>query len=167
MSDAFRAFGCLTVLLGLAVSCTSTSPFMHSKVPMDQLKEIQAIGNPLPQSYTVITEGKALYEGKGICVRCHGIHGDGKGIAAKNFQTLPRNFKNRDFWNQRKEGELFWIVKHGSPGTGMRDFQSLLTDQEIWKILRYTETFPNMAYPSDPVEPTPPPELVNPLQGAY
>ncbi len=167
MKQVYTLLGAITLLLGVVVSCTPTPSFIHPKVPGEELKDIQDIKNPLPPSYAVISEGKLLYEGKGICARCHGLHGDGKGTAAKIFHTLPRNFKNRHFWTQRKDGELFWIVKNGSPGTGMRDFRNLLTDQEIWKILRYTETFPSMAYPSDPVEPTPPPELINPLKGAY
>ena len=99
-------------------------------------------------------------------MRCHGRYGDGKGTAAKHFDTLPRNLKNQKFWTQRAEGELFWIVKNGSPDTGMLEFNSLLSDEEIWKILRYTETFPTTPYPSEPVETLSPPEPIS-QQGAY
>ncbi len=167
MKHTYILFSSITLLWVSLVSCSSTPSFIHPKVPMGQLEDIRSIANPLPRTYTVIADGKTLYEGKGICARCHGLYGDGKGTAAKNFHMLPRNFKNHHFWTKRKEGELFWIVKNGSPGTGMLEFQSLLTDQEIWKILRYTETFPSRSYPSDHITPTPQPELINPLQGAY
>ncbi len=149
----------LCLLLGLASSCVSSPSFIHPKVPQDQLAEVQALTNPLPKSYWIIDDGKTLYEGKGTCMRCHGRYGDGKGTAASNFQTLPRNFKNRHFWTQRSEGELFWIIKNGSSDTGMLEFQSLLTDEEIWKILRYTETFPSIPYPSEQKSAKPIPSL--------
>ena len=148
----------VSLFLGLMISCTPTPSFMHPKVPQEQLAELQKLTNPLPKSYWIIDDGKTLYEGKGMCLRCHGRHGDGKGEAAGQFQTLPRNLKNQHFWTQRSEGELFWIIKNGSPGTGMREFKELLTDQEIWKILRYTETFPTTSYPSEPIKPIPPPK---------
>lgn len=144
-------------------SCASTPAFTHPKVPATQLEEIRAVTNPFPSSYSVIEDGKTLYEGKGMCLRCHGQYGDGKGIAASQFETRPRNFKSGHFWTQRSEGELFWIVKNGSPGTGMLEFQSLLTDQEIWKILRYTETFPTTLYPTEPIRSIPRPEISAPV----
>ena len=148
------------LLIASLLSCTPS--LIHPRVPEGQLPEARALTNPLPKSYWIIDDGKNLYEGKGMCVRCHGRFGDGRGTAASNFQTLPRNFKNRHFWAQRSEGELFWIIKNGSTATGMREFKGLLTDQEIWKILRYTETFPSTPYPSEPISLTLPPEAVNP-----
>ena len=135
------------LLIGSLLSCTASSPFMHPRMPEDRLIEVRAMTNPFPSSQKVIAEGQALYEGKGLCVRCHGIYGDGKGIGADHFHTPPRNFRHEDFWKYRTQGELFWIIKNGSPKTGMLEFQSLLSDQEIWKILRYAETFPNRPEP--------------------
>lgn len=138
----------LTVMFfGISLSCTQASTLMHSKVPHQYLEEARALVNPLSRSSGIIDEGKWLYEGKGLCVRCHGPYGDGKGVGAKKFQIPPQNFRDRDFWNNHDEGELFWIIKNGSPRTGMLEFQSLLTDVEIWKILRYVETFPSRPEP--------------------
>jgi len=120
---------------------------MHSKVPTTHRLEARALVNPLPRSQHVIDEGKTLYEGKGLCIRCHGTYGDGKGTGSIKLHTPPRNFRKHDFWKHRNEGELFWTIKNGSAGTGMLEFQSLLTDQEIWKILRYLATFPKSPEP--------------------
>ena len=39
------------------------------------------------------------------------------------------------------EGEIFWVIKHGSAGTGMVGFGEQLTDKEIWSIIQYIRTF--------------------------
>ncbi len=139
----------MAFLIGTTWSCALSSPYMHSKVPDDRVTQVRTLVNPFPNSHPIIEEGRHLYEGKGLCVRCHGLHGNGQGVGSKQFHTPPRNFRHQDFWNHRSEGELFWTVKNGSPETGMLEFQSLLTDQEIWKILRYIETFPTSPEPPE------------------
>jgi len=34
------------------------------------------------------------------------------------------------------DGQLFWIIRNGSPGTGMPAFKNL-KDREIWLIVLY------------------------------
>ena len=34
------------------------------------------------------------------------------------------------------DGQLFWIIKNGSPRTGMMAFQGL-PDEEIWQLIHY------------------------------
>jgi mono/diheme cytochrome c family protein len=38
------------------------------------------------------------------------------------------------------DGQLFWVIRNGSPGTGMPAFKNL-KDREIWQIVRYLRTF--------------------------
>lgn len=44
-------------------------------------------------------------------------------------------------WRHRTEGEIFWVIKHGSPGTAMIPFGGLLSDEEIWTVLQYERSF--------------------------
>lgn len=48
---------------------------MHSRVPADKLEEARALRNPIPYTEETVAKGKALYEGKGTCVNCHGMNG--------------------------------------------------------------------------------------------
>lgn len=114
---------------------------MAPRVPADQLESARALHNPLSASPDVIEKGKALYEGKGACVNCHGARGLGDGPAAKNLNPSPRNFHHRGFWRHRTDGEIFWVIKHGLPGTAMMGFGSQLSDEEIWTVIRYLRTF--------------------------
>ena len=91
----------------------------------------------------IVAAGKALYEGKGRCDFCHGISGKGDGPAA-HMQPLhpPTDFTNCAFQEKREDGELLWILKYGSPGTGMQPLiPALLSEEEGWKVVAYVRTF--------------------------
>lgn len=114
---------------------------MQPRVPADKLTEARALTNPLPASPETIEKGKALYQGKGTCFNCHGTGGGGDGPAAAGLDPAPRNFHHHGFWRHRTDGELFWVIKHGSPGTSMIGFGDLLSDEEIWSVIQYERTF--------------------------
>lgn len=114
---------------------------MPSRVPADKLAEARALTSPVPDSPDIVEKGKALYEGKGGCVNCHGRSGMGDGPAAEALDPSPRNFHHHGFWRHRTEGEIFWVIKHGSPGTSMIGFNGTLSDEEIWTVIRYLGTF--------------------------
>jgi hypothetical protein len=41
----------------------------------------------------------------------------------------------------RTEGEIFWVIKYGSPGTSMIPFGGLLSDDEIWTVMQHERSF--------------------------
>jgi mono/diheme cytochrome c family protein len=114
---------------------------MMPRVPADKMDEARALKNPLSDSPEVREQGKSLYEGKGTCVNCHGEQGRGDGIGAAGMNPPPRVFRSHGFWRHRTEGEIFWVIKHGVPGTGMIPFGGLLTDEEIWSVMQYERSF--------------------------
>jgi len=114
---------------------------MQSRVPVDKLEEARALHNPLPYSPEMVENGKAIYEGKGTCVNCHGVNGRGDGPGAATLNPPPRVFRSRGFWMHRTEGEIFWVIKYGSPGTAMIPFGGLLSDEEIWTVIHYEQSF--------------------------
>ena len=128
------------VSLGAPVLATERH-MMQPRVPADKLSEARALKSPLSNSPEVIEQGKAVYHGKGTCFTCHGADGNGKGTAAANLNPAPRNFQHHGFWRHRTEGELFWVIKHGSPGTAMIGFGPVLSDEEIWSLIQYERTF--------------------------
>jgi mono/diheme cytochrome c family protein len=114
---------------------------MQPRVPSDKLEEARALASPLSDSAEAIAQGKALYEGKGGCVNCHGATGGGDGPVASSLDPSPRNFQHHGFWRHRTEGEIFWVIKHGSPQTSMIGFEGTLSDDEIWSIIQYERSF--------------------------
>ena len=143
---------CSFVLFVVTVMLTSSANaaeqhMMQPRVPADKLAEARALKSPLAASPEIIEKGKGLYNGKGGCVTCHGVDGDGNGPAAAKLNPLPRNFQHHGFWRHRTEGELFWVIKHGSPGTAMIGFGQVLSDEEIWALIHYESTFAGMHGP--------------------
>ncbi|UCE62625.1 MAG: c-type cytochrome [Nitrospirota bacterium] len=114
---------------------------MEPRVPADKLAEARALKSPLPDSPEVVAQGKVIYEGKGTCFNCHGMKGRGDGPGGSTLNPSPRNFRHRGMWHHRSEGEIFWVIKHGSEGTGMIPFGGLLSDEEIWTVIQYERSF--------------------------
>lgn len=136
----------LTVLVAVGVLSASAlwaaeRHMMQPRVPADKLAEARALVSPLPESAETAEKGKTLYHGKGTCFNCHGKDGSGNGVAAVGLDPSPRNFQHHGFWRHRTEGEIFWVIKHGSPGTAMIGFGDQLSDEEIWSIIQYERGF--------------------------
>lgn len=90
----------------------------------------------------IVAQGKSLYESKGTCFNCHGWDGTGNGPASQMVSPEPRDFSDCQFHNHRTDGELYWVMKHGSPGTDMvAMIPSPLSEEEAWKVLAYVRTF--------------------------
>ena len=95
--------------------------------------------NPLPDDDSLVAVGKEIYQGgvQPACYKCHGRKGDGRGPLSTQFNPRPRNFSCESTINGIPDGQLFWIVKNGSPGTAMPGFDKELSDREIWQVVLY------------------------------
>jgi mono/diheme cytochrome c family protein len=132
---------CVCLVAGMSSFGAAEQHMMQPRVPADKLAEARSLASPLPDSPETVEKGKALYNGKGTCVNCHGQSGAGDGPVAASLNPSPRNFQHHGFWRHRTEGEIFWVIKHGSPGTSMIGFGGVLTDEEIWAIIQYEQRF--------------------------
>jgi mono/diheme cytochrome c family protein len=90
----------------------------------------------------VVEAGKKLFEGQGRCITCHGKSGKGDGPTAHMHKPAPRDFTDCEFQKARKDGELFWAIKYGSPGTGMQAMiPNMVTEEQGWQLLAYVRSF--------------------------
>ena len=128
-------------------ACAQSRHPSADRVPHTSMKEALSYKAPFGDTRTaspeIVAAGKALYEGKGRCSFCHGISGKGDGPGASVQQEHPpRDFTNCAFQKEREDGELFWIMKYGSSGTGMqRLIPDTLSEEEGWKVVAYVRTF--------------------------
>jgi mono/diheme cytochrome c family protein len=115
---------------------------LKKRVPPDQIVEARSWENPFPASPENIGKGKKIFHGKAFCVTCHGRDGKGLGKIPGLVGKLPRNFTDKAWQATRTDGELFWILKNGSPGTDMASFIPLvLSEEEAWHVLLYVRAF--------------------------
>lgn len=144
MTVSIRVYFCLLILMG----CIPRSVFgaddavLRPRVPIDQIEEAKSWKNPLESTPENVEQGKALFHGKAFCLTCHGR--DGKGLSGVEGLRgkLPRNFTDKAWQQARTDGELFWILKNGSPGTDMAPFIPLiLSEEEAWHVLLYVRSF--------------------------
>jgi len=143
--QAVRVIGSLLLVAstGLSLSCMKHDP-LGAKVPPQKMEEAKALKAPFGDaknaSPEIVAEGKRLFEGKGACIHCHGEGGKGDGPAGKKlYQHPPADFTNCKMHEVRTDGELFWTLDHGVPGTAMVDMvhSGKLKEIEAWKIIAY------------------------------
>ena len=98
--------------------------------------------NPLTANSKNIVAGESFFHTDAqptACKICHGSVGNGMGMMAPGLNPPPRNFTCKETMKNISDGQMFWVIKNGSPGTGMVAFKSL-KDEHIWQIILYLRT---------------------------
>ena len=103
-------------------------------------------GRP-PEDEENIKAGKLIYEAR--CAACHGMEGDGQGLAGAYMLPAPRDFTDVSKFKIRttvaggvpKTEDLFLPVSKGMPGTTMPAWEDVLSETERWQVIYYIETF--------------------------
>ena len=96
----------------------------------------------IPASASV-EAGKKIFEKSAkpmACKMCHGKEGKGNGKLGKALTPKPRNFACSNTMKHVSPGQMFWIIKNGSKGTGMLAHGKKLKDKQIWDVVKYIET---------------------------
>ncbi|MXX11406.1 MAG: cytochrome c [Nitrospira sp. SB0677_bin_15] len=139
-----RGVSCVfaTFLLGSSVAWGGDPAVLKPRVPPDRIEEARTWQDPFPDTPERLERGREIFHGKGFCVTCHGRDGKGLDNIPGLRGKLPRNFTDKAWQAVRTDGELFWILKNGSPGTDMASFIPLvLTEEEAWDVLSYVRAF--------------------------
>lgn len=136
-------FGFLPAIAGALVLSWQVALAFHPsvyvpRVPEDQLERIREIESPFLPSPEHVEAGKKVYFGKGLCVTCHS--NNGKGVKLPGHS--PRDFTDAKWQDLRTDGELMWVLKNGSPGTGMPiRVGKVITEEEGWQVIQFIRTF--------------------------
>lgn len=106
-------------------------------------QEFLNMTNPLPANEKNLKAGELIYQLKGkpiACKTCHGEKGDGQSQSGFESKPPPRNFACTKTMKPLADGQLFWIIRKGSPRTSMFAFPSL-TDDQVWQLIHYLRGF--------------------------
>lgn len=91
--------------------------------------------NPRVDDPAAITRGEGLYAT--YCLQCHGPGGAG---IAEDDPEHPHsggsNLRDRATAD-RRDGDLYWAISYGLPGTDMPAFDVALSDAERWELVSY------------------------------
>ena len=77
---------------------------------------------------------------KGLCARCHGEKGDGKGPIWLYIDPAPRDLTKAAFMTSKPEDRFLASLKNGVPGTSMPPWARVLTDEQRRAVLDYVFT---------------------------
>lgn len=86
-----------------------------------------------------LATGQALYEAN--CVFCHGLAGAGDGPLAATQPTAVPDFTDPTTMLGTNSAILQGKVLRGGMGTGMPNWGTLFTEEEIWALVDYLWTF--------------------------
>jgi mono/diheme cytochrome c family protein len=139
----------VTAIVGLLAGAVSTLSLGQTLPPAAECPQPRFTGkapdeyytrtNPLAAEKADIAAAERLYlggRGEFGCAACHGRKGDGKGLMAEHFNPPPRNFACAQTVNGIPDGQLFWIIRYGSPGTAMPAHPKL-SENQIWQLVLY------------------------------
>ena len=99
--------------------------------------------NPLEATPKNIRAGETVFklDAKPTpCLVCHGFQGNGMGIVFEQLSPKPRNFTCYYTMKEIPDGQMFWIIKNGSPGTRMPSFGAM-SDEQVWQVILYVRQF--------------------------
>lgn len=84
--------------------------------------------------------GKALYQSN--CLSCHGPSGAGDGPLAAEQPTAVPDFTDLSQMPGASSALLHGKIIRGGMGTGMPNWGTIFTEDEIWALIDYLWTFP-------------------------
>jgi mono/diheme cytochrome c family protein len=102
----------------------------------------EGIRVPRLDDRTSIDAGLSLY--RDYCVQCHGAPGVAPEPFALGLNPLPANLALtvREWDNP---AHLYWAIRYGIKMSGMPAWEFRLTDAEIWSLVAFLQTLPNLS----------------------
>ncbi len=97
-----------------------------------------AMQNPIPADAASLERGRQVYVQH--CAACHGDDGRGDGPAGLALNPPPADFRVH-MRAGHTDGQLFWWVSNGFPGSAMPAWKDQLPEQERWDVINYIKTF--------------------------
>jgi cytochrome c oxidase cbb3-type subunit I/II len=104
---------------------------------------VSASNVEFPRSEEFIAYGKDVFERR--CIGCHGVQGDGNGVAATFFEVRPRNFTSGTFkfrstpsGSLPTDGDLLRTITDGVRGTPMPPWHEL-AEKDRLAVVQYVK----------------------------
>ena len=134
---------CLLMFVGFPALLFAKGECLQNRKTPTAPKQFLAMKNPLTLNAKTLKAGETLFQKQVqpiTCKTCHGVNGDGK--SESGFESTPpsRNFTCAKTMGALSDGQLFWIIRNGSPNTSMFGYSGL-SDDQIWQLIHYIRQF--------------------------
>jgi copper resistance protein D len=132
----------IVAILGTAVPAAHQSPVWPFAYTLD-LHADRLVVPAYPTTYRTAPVGgaEAVARGAAIyqrwCSACHGVTGHGDGPLGPSLATKPADLI--EHLQRHREGDVYWWIAHGKPGTPMPAFSPPLSDTEIWEAILFLQ----------------------------
>ena len=136
---------CALLCCGAIAGCGVKLPGAFETRTMYWVKRNVTIGgksqvNPIAATAANIDAGKHVFGY--YCVACHGRDGQNTGVPFAGNMAPPIPSMASAQVQAYSDGQLKWIIDHGVFPSGMPASNGLLSDQEMWQIVRYLRALP-------------------------
>lgn len=138
-----RAMQRQAALVGAAVVILACGGYVNvseqrNGVPLD----VANIRDPVPPDERSLAEGQTVYTT--YCETCHGESGRGDGPTGIRLVPRPADLRIHTAPGVHTDGELFYWVSYGFPGSAMPAWKDTLSEQQRWDVINYARaTFGN------------------------
>ena len=99
------------------------------------LERAYDLTSPIAATPEALQAGRALFRERARCTQCHGERGRGDGPLAATLSPAPADLVLHV--PQHTDGELFYFVSRGVPGSAMPAWESVLSEPDRWKLVHY------------------------------
>jgi mono/diheme cytochrome c family protein len=123
----------LTLLTGL-ILIMSFKTVIQAKV-FTAPASADAVANPVKGNADATAAGKKLYDAN--CSICHGMKGQGDGVAAAGLAKPPANHTSAAV-QKLSDGALFWMITEGN--APMPSYKTTYSETQRWQLVNYIRT---------------------------
>jgi mono/diheme cytochrome c family protein len=139
--------------LGLAAGgCRAEPPAPWERAAAALVKRHLTVGgradqNPVPDTPEMASRGKEAFSH--LCATCHGADGLGTDVPFAQAMAPPVPSLASPEVQAYRDGQLHRLIRDGLWPSGMPAARGLLSDEEIWRIVRWLRRLP-AAGPGEP-----------------
>jgi len=141
----------LPALLAIATvtlaACKASGPSSFEAKIAQEAKEVTIGGrdrvNPTPDNEASRKEGAEHFQHH--CQICHGLDGQNTGVPFAGKMSPPVADLSSQPVQDYKDGQLKWIIENGIRFSGMPGWKDILTDEEMWHMVRFIRHLPPKA----------------------
>ncbi len=133
----------LSLLLFLS-ACKVSQPGSLETSVAHEVKQVTIGGknqvNPVPDDPASVAAGARHFQHH--CQVCHGLDGQNTGVPFARRMDPPVPELTSSEVQEFTDGQLKWIIEHGIAPSGMPAWKGLLSDEEMWQMVRYLRHLP-------------------------